>query len=58
MPAPIPPQLMPSDGRVRPSMRRPGEWLREHRVHPPPGSFVDDQGRNWLTEWDRLVTGR
>jgi phospholipid/cholesterol/gamma-HCH transport system ATP-binding protein len=55
MPAPIPPQLMPSDGRPRPSMRRPGEWLARHRVTPPPGSFVDDQGRNWLTDWDRLV---
>ncbi|MGH3391207.1 MAG: ABC transporter ATP-binding protein [Actinomadura sp.] len=53
-PAPIPPQLMPSDGRLRPAMRRPGEWLREHGVVPPPGSFVDDQGRDWLADWDRL----
>ncbi|WP_067811114.1 ABC transporter ATP-binding protein [Actinomadura kijaniata] len=58
MPAPIPPQLMPSDGRVRPSMRRPGEWLRRHRVKPPPGSFIDDEGRNWMTEWDELVAER
>ncbi|GAA1593770.1 hypothetical protein GCM10009678_89960 [Actinomadura kijaniata] len=58
MPAPIPPQLMPSDGRVRPSMRRPGEWLRRHQVKPPPGSFIDDEGRNWMTEWDELVAER
>ncbi|MFG2001065.1 ABC transporter ATP-binding protein [Spirillospora sp. NPDC048911] len=58
MPAPIPPQLMPSDGRLRPSMRRPGEWLRQHQTKPPPGSFVDDHGRNWLTEWDALVHER
>ncbi|WP_433337032.1 ABC transporter ATP-binding protein [Spirillospora sp. CA-294931] len=55
MPAPILPQLMPTDGRVRPTMRRPGAWLSEHRVTPPPGSFVDDQGRDWLKEWDRLA---
>ncbi|MFB4314439.1 ABC transporter ATP-binding protein [Actinomadura sp. 21ATH] len=58
MPAPIPPQLMPSDGGLRPTMRRPGEWLRAHNVKPPPGSFIDDEGRNWLTEWDRLVLSR
>jgi phospholipid/cholesterol/gamma-HCH transport system ATP-binding protein len=58
MPAPIPPQLMPSDGSLRPTMRRPGEWLRRHRVTPPPGSFIDDEGRDWLTEWDRLVLAR
>jgi phospholipid/cholesterol/gamma-HCH transport system ATP-binding protein len=55
MPAPIPPQLMPTDGRLRPGMKRPGEWLREHQVKPPPGSFIDDNGRNWLTEWDQLT---
>ncbi|MFB4309167.1 ABC transporter ATP-binding protein [Actinomadura sp. GTD37] len=58
MPAPIRPQLMPSDGRMRPSMRRPGAWLRDHRVTPPPGSFIDEQGRDWLTEWDALVAQR
>ena len=58
MPAPIPPQLMPSDGSLRPSMRRPGEWLREHGVTPPPGSFVDDEGRDWLNDWDALVAQR
>jgi len=55
MPAPIPPQLMPTDGSLRPGMKRPGEWLREHHVKPPPGSFIDDNGRNWLTEWDQLT---
>ncbi|MFD0684695.1 ABC transporter ATP-binding protein [Actinomadura fibrosa] len=58
MPAPIPPQLMPSDGGPRPSMRRPGEWLREHGVTPPPGSFIDDEGRDWLNEWDGLTAAR
>ncbi|TDD88153.1 ABC transporter ATP-binding protein [Actinomadura darangshiensis] len=58
MPAPIQPQLMPSDGRLRPGMRRPGQWLAEHRVTPPPGSFIDDAGHNWLTEWDALVAAR
>ncbi|TDC50142.1 ABC transporter ATP-binding protein [Actinomadura sp. KC345] len=58
MPAPIPPQLMPSDGALRPSMRRPGTWLSEHRVNPPPGSFIDDVGRNWLTDWDTLAAQR
>ncbi|MBW8485480.1 ABC transporter ATP-binding protein [Actinomadura parmotrematis] len=57
MPAPIQPQLMPSDGRTRPGMRRPGQWLHEHGVTAPPGSFIDDEGRNWLTDWDRLTTG-
>ncbi|HEX2316315.1 MAG TPA: ABC transporter ATP-binding protein [Thermomonospora sp.] len=57
-PPPIPPQLMPSDGRPRPTMRRPGEWLRAHGVPPPPGSFVDDQGRDWLADWDMLTRGR
>ncbi|WP_018657891.1 ABC transporter ATP-binding protein [Actinomadura flavalba] len=57
-PAPIQPQLMPSDGRPRPAMRRPGEWLRAHRVEAPPGSFIDDEGRDWRTDWDRLVEAR
>ncbi|MBO2451304.1 ABC transporter ATP-binding protein [Actinomadura barringtoniae] len=55
MPAPIPPQLMPTNGSLRPGMKRPGVWLREHQVKPPPGSFIDDNGRNWLTEWDQLT---
>jgi phospholipid/cholesterol/gamma-HCH transport system ATP-binding protein len=54
-PAPIRPQLMPSDGRVRATMRRPGEWLRANGVRPPPGSFIDDQGRDWLKDWDALT---
>jgi phospholipid/cholesterol/gamma-HCH transport system ATP-binding protein len=52
---PIPPQLMPSDGRVRPAQHPPGEWLRQHGVQAPPGSFVDELGRNWLEEWPRYV---
>jgi phospholipid/cholesterol/gamma-HCH transport system ATP-binding protein len=55
-PAPIPPQLMPSDGRVRPGMRRPGEWLAAQGIAAPPGSFVDDEGRDWRADWDRLTT--
>ncbi|MEV4257261.1 ABC transporter ATP-binding protein [Spirillospora sp. NPDC049652] len=58
LPAPIQPQLMPSDGRVRPSMRRPGEWLAAHHVKPPPGSFVDETGRDWLRDWDALTAER
>jgi phospholipid/cholesterol/gamma-HCH transport system ATP-binding protein len=54
-PAPIRPQLMPSDGRVRPGMDRPGRWLREHGVQPPPGSFVDDEGRDWMKDWETLT---
>jgi phospholipid/cholesterol/gamma-HCH transport system ATP-binding protein len=58
MPAPIQPQLMPSDGRLRPSMRRPGAWLRDHGITPPPGSFVDERGRDWLNDWDTLTSFR
>ncbi len=39
---PIPPQLLPSDGRPRPTMHPPGEWLRAHGVTPPPGSYVGE----------------
>jgi phospholipid/cholesterol/gamma-HCH transport system ATP-binding protein len=52
---PIPPQLMPSDGRVRPAQHPPGDWLRQQGVQPPPGSFIDDVGRNWIDEWPRYV---
>jgi phospholipid/cholesterol/gamma-HCH transport system ATP-binding protein len=52
---PIPPQLMPSDGRVRSAQHPPGEWLRRQGVQPPPGSFIDDEGRNWIEEWPRYV---
>jgi phospholipid/cholesterol/gamma-HCH transport system ATP-binding protein len=52
---PIPPQLMPSDGRVRVTQRAPGDWLRSNNVVAPPGSFVDDLGRNWVEEWPRYV---
>ena len=52
---PIPPQLMPSDGRLRRTQQPPGAWLREHGITPPPGSFIDDLGRNWVDEWPRQV---
>jgi phospholipid/cholesterol/gamma-HCH transport system ATP-binding protein len=52
---PIPPQLMPSDGRIRPTQHAPGAWLRANGVTPPPGSFIDDLGRNWIDEWPRYV---
>jgi phospholipid/cholesterol/gamma-HCH transport system ATP-binding protein len=57
-PAPIPPQIMPSNGLVRQSQRRPGSWLQAHGVQAPPGSFVDDEGRDWLIDWDRLTGQR
>jgi phospholipid/cholesterol/gamma-HCH transport system ATP-binding protein len=37
--APIPLQLMPSDGQPRRTQRAPGAWCAEHGVTPPPGSF-------------------
>jgi phospholipid/cholesterol/gamma-HCH transport system ATP-binding protein len=55
---PIPPQLMPSDGRVRRTQQPPGAWLREQGVTPPPGSFIDDVGRNWVEEWPRYVASK
>jgi phospholipid/cholesterol/gamma-HCH transport system ATP-binding protein len=55
---PIPPQLMTGDGRIRTTQRAPGEWLRANGIVPPPGSFVDEAGRNWLEEWPRYVAER
>jgi phospholipid/cholesterol/gamma-HCH transport system ATP-binding protein len=52
---PIPPQLMPSSGRLRRTQSPPGEWLRAEGIAPPPGSFVDDLGRNWAKEWPKYV---
>jgi phospholipid/cholesterol/gamma-HCH transport system ATP-binding protein len=52
---PIPPQLMPSDGRVRYNQHAPGAWLAQHGIVPPVGSFVDDQGRDWVREWPSYV---
>ncbi|MET8335403.1 ABC transporter ATP-binding protein [Streptosporangium canum] len=52
---PIPPQLMPSDSRIRRTQRPPGSWLAANGVIPPPNSFVDERGRNWLEEYPRLV---
>jgi phospholipid/cholesterol/gamma-HCH transport system ATP-binding protein len=43
---PIPLQLPPSNGHRRLSQREPGEWLLEHGVQPPPGSFGGDQVLN------------
>jgi phospholipid/cholesterol/gamma-HCH transport system ATP-binding protein len=39
---PIPPQIEPSNGRPRRTQRPAGEWLREHNVTPPPGSFTGE----------------
>jgi phospholipid/cholesterol/gamma-HCH transport system ATP-binding protein len=55
---PIPPQLMTSDGRIRTAQRAPGEWLRANGVTPTPGSFIDEEGRDWLQEWPRYVAER
>src|SRR5690348_2594845 len=37
---PIPPQIQPSSGIARRTQRPAGEWLREHGITPPPGSFT------------------
>ncbi|MFC0040381.1 ATP-binding cassette domain-containing protein [Actinomadura rayongensis] len=55
---PIQPQLMPSDGRIRAAQHAPGAWCAAHGVTPPPGSFVDDLGRNWVEEWPRYVASQ
>ncbi|GGK54903.1 hypothetical protein Ppa06_12530 [Planomonospora parontospora subsp. parontospora] len=55
---PIPPQLMPSENRMRRTQRPPGAWLAANGVIPPPNSFVDERGRNWLEEYPRLVAAR
>jgi phospholipid/cholesterol/gamma-HCH transport system ATP-binding protein len=55
---PIPPQLMTADGRLRAAQRPPGQWLREHGITPPPGSFIDESGCDWLEEWPRYVAER
>lgn len=52
---PIPPQLMPTDGRVRYTMHAPGAWLAQQGIVPPAGSFVDEQGRDWVREWPSYV---
>lgn len=54
---PIPPQVLPTGGRVRESMHPPGEWLRAHDIQAPPGSFLDDDGRDVAEEYARR-TGR
>ncbi|MDF5751550.1 ABC transporter ATP-binding protein [Spongiactinospora sp. TRM90649] len=54
---PIPPQLMPSGGRIRASQPVPGAWLSANGVVPPAGSFVDEHGRDWRAEYPRLLAG-
>jgi hypothetical protein len=46
MPAlpPIPQQIMPTDGSTRPTQRPAGQWLKEHNITPPPGSFMGEAG--------------
>jgi phospholipid/cholesterol/gamma-HCH transport system ATP-binding protein len=46
---------MPSNGLLRAGMHAPGAWCAAHGVTPPPGSFIDDLGRNWVEEWPRYV---
>jgi phospholipid/cholesterol/gamma-HCH transport system ATP-binding protein len=36
---PIPVQLPTSSGATRVTQRKPGSWLKEHGITPPPGSF-------------------
>ncbi|HXA60065.1 MAG TPA: ABC transporter ATP-binding protein [Streptosporangiaceae bacterium] len=55
---PIPPQLMPSDGRARLAQAAPGAWLRANGIQAPPGSFIDDAGVNWTQEWPRYVAAQ
>jgi phospholipid/cholesterol/gamma-HCH transport system ATP-binding protein len=55
---PIPPQLMTTDGQLRAAQRAPGEWLRANGITPSEGSFIDEEGRNWLHEWPRYVAER
>jgi phospholipid/cholesterol/gamma-HCH transport system ATP-binding protein len=54
---PIPLQLFTSDGEIRNTQRPPGEWLREHGVVPPAGSFAGHDvevpvGNGDKTGWD------
>jgi len=49
---PIPPQILPSDGQPRPTMRLPGKWLTENGVTPPPGSYV---GEGDPDRWNRAT---
>ncbi|PZG44979.1 ABC transporter ATP-binding protein [Spongiactinospora gelatinilytica] len=52
---PIPPQLMPTGGRIRRTQPAPGAWLAANGVVPPPGSFLDEHGRDWRAEYRRLL---
>jgi phospholipid/cholesterol/gamma-HCH transport system ATP-binding protein len=39
---PIPPQIEPSSGVERRTQRPAGQWLKEHNITPPPGSFTGE----------------
>jgi phospholipid/cholesterol/gamma-HCH transport system ATP-binding protein len=39
---PIPPQIEPTNGAIRPTQRPAGQWLKENGVTAPPGSFSGD----------------
>ena len=40
---------------TQPRLLRVRDWLRRHGVTPPPGSFIDGQGNDWLNGWDELT---
>ena len=54
---PIPKQLETSDGKPRKTQRPPGEWLREHGVTPPPGSYLGDDDDPEQTQRATVVGG-
>ena len=54
---PIPKQLETSDGKPRKTQRPPGEWLREHGVTPPPGSYLGDDDDPNQTKRATVVGG-
>jgi phospholipid/cholesterol/gamma-HCH transport system ATP-binding protein len=39
---PIPPQIEPSNGEPRKTQRPAGQWLKENKMEPPPGSFTGE----------------
>jgi hypothetical protein len=41
---PIPQQITHSKGEERRTQRPAGQWLKEHDVTPPPGSFAGEEG--------------
>jgi phospholipid/cholesterol/gamma-HCH transport system ATP-binding protein len=46
---PIPDQIEPSNGSVRPTQRPAGQWLRENNVTPPAGSVTSKGGAGAAT---------